>query len=72
MGPLYHLKIGHYAHMKASRMGLETTLTRVSPRHDGCVDDQRTGIGDEFKVFVYQDRLILLEDAGLRSVRALS
>ena len=29
-------------------------------------------LGDEVKVFVYQDRLILLEDAGLRSVRALS
>ena len=56
--------------MKDSRMGQETTLAIESLSHDGCVDDRRTGIGDEAEVFVYQARLILLENADIRSVRA--
>ena len=70
MGPLYHLKIGHYAPVKNSWMGQETTLARESSRHDGCVDDQGTGIGDAVDVLVDHTRSGLLESEEIPSLRA--
>ena len=42
-------------------MGLETTIARESPSHNGGLDDQRNGISAYVEVLVHRGLFVLLK-----------